>query len=60
VELNCREVNAEHPQPVTGQLPGGRYAGPAAQVHDSGSGPQQAGQFRALATGWATAHSFAT
>jgi hypothetical protein len=43
-ELDGGEINADDPQPVTGELLGGRYPGPAAQVQDGGAGGQQIGQ----------------
>ena len=46
LQLDYGEINPEHLQPVFGQLTGGRYPGPAAEVDHPGTGPQQAGQFR--------------
>ena len=45
-KLDGGEIDPEHLQPVAGQLAGCRYPGPAAEVHNPGSGPQQASQFR--------------
>jgi hypothetical protein len=43
-ELDGGEVDAEHPQPVTGELAGGRDPGAAAQIGHGGVGGQQARQ----------------
>jgi hypothetical protein len=40
------EINTEHLQSVAGQLTGCRYPGPAAEVNNPGTRPQQASQFR--------------
>lgn len=45
-ELDGGEINADYPQPVTGELLSGRYPGPAAQVQDGGAGGQETGQLR--------------
>jgi hypothetical protein len=45
-KLDSGEINTEHLQPVAGQLAGGRYPRPAAEVNNPGTGPQQPGQFR--------------
>ena len=45
-KLDSGEINTEHLQPVAGQLTGCRYPGPATEVNNPGSGPQQASQFR--------------
>jgi hypothetical protein len=49
VKLDRGEINSQHPQPVAGQFPGCRYPGPAAEVYNPGTGPQQASQFCHLA-----------
>lgn len=43
-ELDGREINADDPQPVTGQCAGRRQAVPPAQIGDRGAVGQQAGQ----------------
>lgn len=45
VKLDSGEIHTEHLQPMTSQLAGCRYPGPAAKVDNPGPGPQQAGQF---------------
>ena len=45
-KLDGGEINTEHLQPVASQLTGCRYPGPAAEVNNPGTGPQQASQFR--------------
>ena len=45
-KLDSGEINTKHLQPIAGQLTGCRYPGPATEVNNTGSGPQQASQFR--------------